>query len=197
MSRFRMIVLALVAAPIVAPGQSPDAAFRYPDRFYFGETVSASRLESILTAIPPDGEGLPDGSGTFEQGRQVYTTKCVACHGQDLGGTPVGMQLIGGRGSLATDAPVATVESYWPYATSVFSYIRNTMPTTAPGSLTDDESYAVTAYILGMANIIPVDMALNEDNLASVVMPNRNGFVPDPRPDVPAGAAVHCCPGRE
>ena len=184
MFRFKTTLLVVVAVPIVAFGQSPDPDFQYPDRYSLGEFVRVDRLESILTAIPPDGEGLPDGSGTFEQGRQIYSTKCYACHGQDLSGTPIGMRLIGGRDSLATDSPVATIESYWPYATSVFSYIRNTMPTTAPGSLTNDETYALTAYLLGMADIMPIDQTLCRQNLAKVVMPNRNGFVADPRPDV-------------
>ena len=178
MFKFSVIALLVLAAAV-------DGGFQYPDKYELGMTVEPDRLQSILTAIPPDGEGLPEGSGTFEQGMAIYATKCAACHGQDLTGTSLGMRLIGGRGSLATDSPVATVESYWPFATSVFSYVRNTMPTTEPGSLTDNESYGLTAYILGKANIIPIDQTLHAGNLADVVMPNRNGFVPDPRPDIP------------
>jgi cytochrome c len=113
----------------------------------------------------------------------------MACHGDKLQGTPQGDRLLGGRGTLvnnsAAKAPVKTVESYWPYATSVFDYVKRAMPFNAPGSLTDDEAYAVVAYILGEANIVPKNEVINATTLAKVQMPNRDGFVsPDPRPDV-------------
>jgi S-disulfanyl-L-cysteine oxidoreductase SoxD len=141
-------------------------------------------------SYPADGRGLPPGSGSYAQGEKVYQTKCMACHGDKLQGTPLGDRLIGGRGTLVNNspakAPVKTVESYWPYATSVFDYVKRAMPFNAPGSLTDDEAYAVVAYILGEANIVPKNAVINATTLAKVEMPNRNGFVsPDPRPDVP------------
>ena len=115
----------------------------------------------------------------------------AACHGADLMGVaglpnmPAGAQLrlVGGRGTLASKNPVMTVESYWPYATTLFDYIRRSMPFTAPGSLTADEIYAVSAYILSEANIIDKSTVLDARTLSRVEMPNRDGFIPDPRPD--------------
>ncbi len=95
-----------------------------------------------------------------------------------------GDKLLGGRGSLVGGKPVKTIESYWPYATTVFDYVRRAMPFNAPGSLTDSEVYAVTAYILGEANIVPKGEVIDAQSLAKVKMPNRDGFIPDPRPDV-------------
>jgi cytochrome c len=140
-------------------------------------------------SYPADGRGLPPGSGTYAQGEKVYQTKCMACHGDKLQGSPQGDRLLGGRGTLVnnspTKAPVKTIESYWPYATTIFDYVKRAMPFNAPGSLTDDEVYAVVAYILGEANIVPKNETISAATLAKVQMPNRDGFVsPDPRPDV-------------
>jgi cytochrome c len=149
----------------------------------FGTAPTAADLEGEF-AYPADGRGLPSGSGTYAQGKQVYAQQCLACHGDKLQGG-IGDRLIGGRGTLNTDKPVKTVESYWPYATTLFDYIKRAMPFTAPGSLTNDQIYAVTAYILGEANIIPKDEVVDAKTLPKVQMPNRDGFVTeDPRPDV-------------
>ena len=94
------------------------------------------------------------------------------------------LRLVGGRGTLDTKNPVLTVESYWPYATTVFDYVRRAMPFPAPGSLTSDELYAVVAYILAEANIIDRTMVLDAQTLPRVEMPNRNGFISDPRPEL-------------
>lgn len=136
-------------------------------------------------SYPADGRSLPAGSGTFEQGAQVYQQQCLACHGDHLQGG-LGDRLIGGRGTLSGNAPVKTVESYWPYATTLFDYVKRAMPFTAPGSLTDDQVYAVTAYVLAEANVIARSETMNAQTLPRVKMPNRNGFFsPDPRPDAP------------
>lgn len=153
-----------------------------------GVTPSAADLAG-KHAYPADGRGLPPGSGTYEQGKAVYQQKCLACHGDKLQGSPLGDRLIGGRGTLVnndkTKPPVKTVESYWPYATTVFDYVQRAMPFNAPGSLSDNEVYAVTAYILGEANVVPKGDTLNAQTLPMVKMPNRDGFIsPDPRPDV-------------
>jgi len=133
-------------------------------------------------SIPPDGTGLPAGSGTVAQGAQVFTAKCLACHGPEGAGL-VNDRLVGGQGTLTSAAPVKTIGSYWPYATTLFDYIKRSMPFTAPDSLTSDQVYAVTAYILAQAKIVPDDAVLGADNLAKVRMPNRDGFVPDRRPE--------------
>ena len=119
-------------------------------------------------------------------------TTCSACHGANLQGVaglpnmPAGaaLRLIGGRGTLTTKNPVMTVESYWPYATTLFDYVRRAMPFQAPGSLTADEIYAVSAYILAEGNIIDKALVLDPATLVRVQMPNRDGFIPDPRPEL-------------
>jgi cytochrome c len=138
--------------------------------------VSESELSQFFSSMP-DGRGLPAGSGTVVQGQQVYTARCAGCHGAMLEGG-VGDKLIGGRGTLAANSgpPVKTMESYWPYATTVFDYIKRAMPFDMPGSLSNDDVYAVTAYILNQAHIVPDDATMNKETLPKVEMPNRNGF---------------------
>jgi S-disulfanyl-L-cysteine oxidoreductase SoxD len=164
----------------------------YPTRFELGAPASEQDIRAVAIAVAPDGKNLPPGRGNYAAGRQVYERSCVACHGTDLKGVanlpsmPSGAQLrlIGGRGTLATKNPVLTVESYWPYATTLFDYVRRAMPFTAPGSLTADEVYAVCAFILGEGNIIDKAAVLDAQTLPRVQMPNRDGFIPDPRPDI-------------
>jgi cytochrome c len=157
---------ALFATAAVAAPPSPN----------LGRTPSASELAAIDISITPDGSGLPAGSGTVEQGATVYAAKCQACHGANGVGGP-NDRLTGGVGSLASGKPVKTVASYWPYATTVFDYTRRAMPITAPQSLTNDEVYAVTAYLLSIDGIVPRDARLDATSLPEVVMPNREGFV--------------------
>jgi cytochrome c len=139
-------------------------------------------------AIPPDGRGLPSGGGDARHGVKVYAENCAACHGEHLEGNPAkgigGDKLIGGRGSLASKTPVKTVESYWPYATTLFDYVKRAMPFTSPGSLSDDDVYSVVAYVLSEAKIIQPTDTMNAKTLPKVTMPNRDGFEPDPRPEL-------------
>ena len=116
----------------------------------------------------------------------MFATTCAACPGEDLAGIAElgGDRLIGGRGSLASGQPVKTVDSYWPYASTLFDYVKRAMPLSAPGSLSDQEVYAVAAYILGQAGVVGQDEPMNAETLPAVQMPNRDGFIPDPRPDV-------------
>jgi S-disulfanyl-L-cysteine oxidoreductase SoxD len=164
----------------------------YPNTFQFGQPATEQDIAAIAIAIPTDGKGLPAGRGDSARGKQVYETACAACHGADLMGvanipnmpTGASLRLIGGRGTLTSPKAVATVESYWPYATTLFDYIRRAMPFTAPGSLSADEIYAVCAYILSEAKIIDKATVLDAQTLPRVEMPNRNGFIPDPRPEL-------------
>jgi S-disulfanyl-L-cysteine oxidoreductase SoxD len=164
----------------------------YPNTFQFGQPATEQDIAAIAIAIPTDGKGLPQGRGDSARGKQVYETACAACHGADLMGvanipnmpTGASLRLIGGRGTLTSPKAVATVESYWPYATTLFDYIRRAMPFTAPGSLSADEIYAVCAYILSEAKIIDKATVLDAQTLSRVEMPNRNGFIPDPRPEL-------------
>ncbi|MGZ8272442.1 MAG: c-type cytochrome [Burkholderiaceae bacterium] len=154
-------------------------------RYDFGSVVTESDLKRFTSPLP-DGRGLPAGSGTVVQGRAVYVQSCASCHGEKLEGG-IGDKLVGGRGTLVntdpTKPPVKTVESYWPYATTLFDYIKRSMPFNAPGTLTDDQVYAVSAYILSQAKIVGDDATLDAKSLAAVRMPNRDGFIPDPRPE--------------
>ncbi|TMH73388.1 MAG: cytochrome c [Betaproteobacteria bacterium] len=156
-------------------------------RYGFGAPATPGELSKFFS-IPPDGRGLPPGSGTAAKGAQVYAQSCTACHGDQLQGNPQkgigGDRLIGGRGTLATKTPIKTVESYWPFATTLFDYIKRAMPFSAPGSLSDDDVYSVVAYILSQAKIIQPTDTMNATTLARVAMPNRDGFEPDPRPEV-------------
>jgi mono/diheme cytochrome c family protein len=164
----------------------------YPNTFQFGQPATEQDIAAIAIAIPTDGKGLPPGRGDYARGKQVYETACAACHGADLMGvanipnmpTGASLRLIGGRGTLTSPKAVATVESYWPYATTLFDYIRRAMPFMAPGSLSADEIYAVCAYILAEAKIIDKATVLDAQTLPRVEMPNRNGFIPDPRPEL-------------
>jgi len=177
--------LAVLAAPGVAHAQG------YPGKFEFGAPANARDIASVNIAIAPDGKNLPPGKGDYAAGKAVYETKCSACHGGNLQGVaglpdmPAGaaLRLIGGRGTLTTKNPVMTVESYWPFATTLFDYVRRAMPFTAPGSLTADETYAVSAFILAEGNIIDRTAVLDAQTLPRVQMPNRDGFIPDPRPE--------------
>jgi cytochrome c len=143
-----------------------------------GTPVSAAEIARWDISIPPSGAGLPAGSGTGRQGLQVYEQKCLACHGAKGAGKPADA-LAGGVGSLASKTPVRTVGSYWPYATTLFDYVRRAMPINNPLSLTSDEVYAVTAYVLAINGIIGEDAVMNAQSLPQVKMPNRDGFVSD------------------
>lgn len=142
-----------------------------------GEPVNEEALAAWDISIPPSGEGLPEGGGTARDGTVIWAEKCAACHGEDGEGVGRLGPVVGGIGSLATDQPMKTVGSYWPYATTLFDYTRRAMPLDAPQSLTDDEVYAVTAFVLAKNGIIAEDEELNARTLPAVQMPNRDGFV--------------------
>lgn len=143
-----------------------------------GRTVSPEEIALWDVSIGPDGAGLPTGSGSPQQGEAVYTAKCLPCHGENGSGKP-NDQLVGGLGTLAgQQPPVKTVGSFWPYATTLFDYVRRAMPFGSPKSLSDDEVYAVCAYILRLNGIIDADAVMNAQTLPKVHMPNRDGFIP-------------------
>jgi cytochrome c len=173
----------LLLALSISPAEAQDANVHYG----FGSAVSDAELAKYFS-IPADGRGLPPGSGKAADGAKVYADSCVACHGDKLQGNPAkgigGDKLIGGRGSLATKTPVKTVESYWPYSTTLFDYVKRAMPFNAPGSLSDSEVYAVVAYILSEAKIIKPTDVMDAKSLPKVVMPNHNGFIADSRPEL-------------
>jgi mono/diheme cytochrome c family protein len=160
-----IIFLALASSFSVAQAQTS-----------FSEPASAEEIALVNLSVDTDGQYLPDGSGTAVQGKPLYDTHCASCHGVDGEGT-IANKLVGGHGTLGTDAPVKTVGSYWPYATTLFDYSRRTMPYTAPMSLSNDDYYAITAYILNMNDVVANDAVIDKSTLAEVVMPNRDGFL--------------------
>jgi S-disulfanyl-L-cysteine oxidoreductase SoxD len=173
MSMLKQITLcaALVVVAVPALAQAPQ----------FGQPISPADLAPWDISIGPDGVGLPAGRGTPAQGATVFAAKCQACHGEKGAGGP-NDRLVGGKGSLAAgQAPVKTVGSYWPYATTLFDYIRRAMPFVDSKSLTSDEIYAVSAYILNLNGIIGESDAMDAQSLPKVRMPNRDGFIPFPR----------------
>lgn len=170
---------AAMAVTVTAPAGAAD-------KFGFGSTPTATEIAAIDIDAMPDGRGLPAGSGSVKAGETVYMERCAACHGENLEGVKGtgGAALIGGRGSIGTPKTKKTVESYWPYASTLFDYVRRAMPFNEPGSLTTDEVYAVSAFVLAKGKIVAEDAVMNADTLAKVEMPNKDGFIADPRPDV-------------
>jgi mono/diheme cytochrome c family protein len=155
-----------------------------------GRPASAEAVKQRDITVLPNGKGLPEGQGAATEGEAVYKNQCASCHGPNGEGQPQGPQLVGGIGSLASANPVRTVGSYWPYATSVWDYIHRAMPLNQPGSLSANDTYAVTAFLLQRNDIIQASDVMNQETLAKVRMPNRDGFVPDARPDVGAASGA-------
>jgi cytochrome c len=165
MSRFALIALLFLAAPAFA-AEAP----------HFGAPADPARLKAWDISIAPDGAGLPPGKGSVAEGAQVYAAKCQSCHGLSGEGKPAD-RLTGGIGSLTSAQPLKTVASYWPYATTLFDYIRRAMPVTAPRSLSDAETYSLVAYILSIDGIVKKNAVLDAKSLAKIKMPNRDGFI--------------------
>lgn len=161
------------------------AAAEQAGHYGYGETPTKEQIAAWDIDVRPDGKGLPEGSGTVDEGMQVFETYCSSCHGafgEGMGRYP---KLAGGEGSLTEDRPEKTVGSYWPYASTLWDYIHRAMPFFAPQSLTDDQVYALTAYVLNLNYIVDGDFVANKETLPKVEMPNRDGFIwEDPRPVV-------------
>lgn len=163
----------------------PSALAAKTGDYGLGQPATQAQISAWNDDVSPQGDNLPAGSGSVAQGQQLYGEKCAACHGAQGQGGPMD-KLVGGQGTLNTKGPVKTVGSYWPYATTVFDYVRRAMPFNAPGTLTNDQVYAVTAYLLYMNGIVPSSTVMNAQTLAAVKMPNRDNFLKkDPRPDAP------------
>ena len=140
-----------------------------------GRDATPAEIAAWDSDVRPDGSGLPPGRGSVAEGQAVFAEACSACHAM-TGKPGPAPALVGGIGSLASAKPVRTVGSYWPYATTVFDYIRRAMPFNAPHSLSDDQVYAVTAYVLNANGIVSADAVLDHDTLPRINMPNRDGF---------------------
>lgn len=163
------------------------AMFGQPKPIGLGRPATAPEIQSRDLTVFADGRGLPVGKGDAVRGQVVYKEKCAVCHNdRGEGREQQYPPLVGGIGTLATRRPVKTVGSFWPYATTVWDYINRAMPFEHPRSLAVDDVYAVTAFVLYLNGIVEERQELNERTLPKIEMPNRNGFVPDKRPDVKA-----------
>jgi mono/diheme cytochrome c family protein len=167
------VLAVLISAVVSMPAFAQSAQF--------GQPIAPGDLAPWDISIGPDGTGLPPGRGTAKQGEAVYAAKCQACHGEKGAGRP-NDALVGGADTIKSDKPaVKTVGSYWPYATTLFDYVRRAMPFNESKSLTPDETYAVSAYILNLNGIVGADDVLDARSLPKVNMPNKDGFIPFPR----------------
>jgi cytochrome c len=152
-------------------------------KYGVGRPPTPDEIRALGPTLAPDGTGLPEGSGTAVEGRTVFALRCAKCHGEKATGD-IGPALVGGQGTLATPKPVKTVGSFWPYATTLWDYIHRAMPFNEPGALSASQVYAVTAYLLYLNDIVSEKQVLDSKTLPKIRMPNRDGFVADPRPDV-------------
>ncbi len=150
---------------LAAPAQTPQ----------LGRPASAELVATWNLSVYPDGRGLPPGQGTASQGRPIYRARCASCHGADGEGGSGGN--LAGRGPLTDADPDQTIGNYWPYATTLFDYIRRAMPMDAPATLNNDEVYAVSAYLLYLNQIVGLDERLDARTLPRLRMPNRDGFI--------------------
>lgn len=181
------LLVAALGSAVAFSGMSHAAGFG------IGKTATPEEIAGWDIDIRPDGLGLPEGEGTVSEGEVLYEKFCATCHGlfgEGEGRWPV---LAGGKGTLKDERPTKTVGSYWPYASTLYDYIRRAMPFTAPRSLSDEQVYHITAYVLYLNELVDEDFVLNQDNLATIEMPNKDGFFIDPRPDVQNPLCMEKC----
>ncbi len=163
-----------------ATAEAPKSAGYYG----YGMPATAEQIAGWDIDVRPDGLGLPEGSGTVEDGEWLYEEKCASCHGTFGEGVKGYPSLAGGEGTLTGGRPHKTVGSYWNYTSTLWDYIHRAMPYTAPRSLSADETYALSAYVLFLNDLVEYEFELNQNNLADVRLPNEPNFIPDQRPDV-------------
>ena len=167
-----------------------------PTTFGIGRPATPAEIAAVDIDVRPDGAGLPSGHGTAAEGETVYTMRCAGCHGKTGKEGPndvlVGREPLDGTAFARDPQAQRTIGNYWPYATTLFDYIRRAMPSNKPGSLSADEIYGVVAYLLALNEIIPRDAVMDATSLPKVAMPARDRFVPDPR----GGPASVKVPGR-
>ncbi len=165
----------------------------FAGKLNLGREATKAEIKAWDIDVRPDGQGLPEGKGTVEKGEQVFAEQCAACHGDFGEGVDRWPVLAGGLGTIKSEDPVKTVGSYWPYASTVFDYIYRAMPFGNAQSLSPDEVYAVTAYILYLNEIVAEDFELSKSNFTSIKMPNEKNFFADPRPDTPSRSKKKPC----
>jgi len=187
-----LVIASTVAVVTVVTAQEPQIG---RPSVRFGTPITEQAVAAWDIDIrTSDGKGLPPGRGTAADGKKVYDAKCLACHGDKAAGGPVYGTMVGGIGSFTTRTRVLTPGSMYPYAPILFDYTRRAMPMDKPLTLTNDEVYAVAAYILALNGLIPETAVMDAESLPKVKMPNRDGFIPDTRPDVKATRCMTDCP---
>jgi S-disulfanyl-L-cysteine oxidoreductase SoxD len=178
--------------PLGASGPHPVQPLA--DKPRFGKPISEADLAAWnIDVRTSDGQGLPPGRGSVAEGKKVYADKCAACHGADAKGGPVYGTMVGGIGSFTTSARVLTPGSMYPYAPILFDYIRRAMPMDRPQTMSANEVYAVSAYLLNLNGLVPADAVMDAQSMPKVQMPNRNGFLLDDRPDAQAVRCMSNC----
>ena len=183
----------LLASAVLMPVMFASSVYAEPRPFNLGEIATAEQVAGWDIDVRPDGLGAPIGTGNAYDGEEVYIERCAACHGdfgEAVDNWPV---LVGGDGTLDSHDPVKTTGSYWPYASTMYDYIYRAMPFGEAQSLTYDETYQIVAYLLYMNDIIDDEFEVNQDNIGTIEMPNRDGFMlPDPRPDAQPVSGFAC-----
>ena len=183
----------LMVTAILFPFFTASQAAADQRPFNLGEVATAEQVAGWDIDVRPDGLGAPVGAGNAFDGEEVYADRCASCHGdfgEAVDNWPV---LVGGEGTLASHDPVKTTGSYWPYASTMYDYIYRAMPFGEAQSLTHDETYQIVAYLLYMNDIIDDEFEVNQDNIGTIEMPNRDGFMmPDPRPDAQPISGIAC-----
>lgn len=189
LSSFLPLMLAVGGLPMAAQAQSSQGAAPYG----FGRVATPAAIVAWDIDIDAQGHGLPRGQGSVAEGARLYAEKCAACHGERGQGQPADA-LVGGNVPLGEQksTPPKTVGNFWPYATTLFDFIRRAMPYNAPQSLQPDEVYALTAWVLHANGVLPADAVLDAQRLSALKMPNQAGFVSDTRPDVSNWACRSC-----
>ncbi len=192
---FRSVMVASAVA--VAAVFFSGAAFAEGGLYGVGRPAGEADIRAWDIDVRWDGEGLPPGGGTVAEGEIVYEAKCASCHGDFGQGEGRWPAIAGGFDSLThqggSQRPEKTFGSYWPFAPTLFDYIRRAMPYTAPQSLSDGETYALVAYILYLNDLVGEDFTADAETVAAVRMPNRENFFDDPRPDVRNSACMTNC----
>src|SRR5215470_7873887 len=189
-----LVVAVVVAAMTTACAVATQSRSPANTEAKFGRPIAEADIAPWDIDIrTSNGKGLPPGRGGVAEGKAVYDAKCLACHGPDAQGGPVYGSMVGGIGSFTTSTRVLTPGSMYPYAPILFDYIRRAMPMDKPLTLTTNEIYAVSAYILNLNGLVPADAVMDETSMLKVQMPNRNGFIPDDRPDTHATRCMKDC----
>lgn len=184
----------LSAALLISACLASVPSYAETGKLGLGRVATPEEIAAWDTDIRPDGQGLPVGKGTVSEGEQTYSEQCAICHGDFGEGVDRWPVLVGGRDTLRSDNPVKTIGSYWPYLSTVFDYIKRAMPFGNARSLTNDQIYAITAYLLYMNEIVDDEsFELSDKNFTTITMPNQENFISDDRPDTPTLAVKKPC----